>query len=467
MRYPRFIAEMGLEANRPKLWMGVVSGYGVVALFTVFAVASQLTGVVAWSWSFYVLVAIKLATNTIALICLRARRAMLESGGVNIMTDALVMTGAIYVTGGLLSPLYPIYVIELTVIALLTNIGITAMMAAFMALLYGGMSVLVFTGVLPQHAPPLAAGIHDTTHLAVAVAFGLFLLIVPTFYAVFILRALQSKERELERRTHELLEAGRVKSQFMANITHELRTPIHGICAASELVESGVYGPLDARQREAHEAIRRAAESLLQLVDDLLLLAKAEAGKLEYKAADIDLGELTEALSSSVRWMVELKKLTLGVDLEPDLPTVRSDRGKLGHLVLNLLANAVKFTPEGGRIGLSCRRLDAGHVAIGVRDTGIGIPDDEIEQVFEEFRQVDGSDERAHGGIGLGLALVKRLAALLGADLTVVSRYGEGSTFTVTLPIAGLSAAAAEELSLRASSSASSPPPTRARRGSA
>jgi signal transduction histidine kinase len=436
MRYPRFIAEMGLEANRPKLWMGVVSGYFIVLVFGALTLASHLAGVLPRPWPLFVLVGLKLVTNTVALLSLRARRATLESGGVNIMMDAVVMTGAIYFTGGQLSPLFAIYVIEIAAIALLTNLGITVLMGAFILLLYGGMAIATHAAVLVQYPPPVSIGSIELRHRILGLVFSVLVIAVPTVYTSAILRMLRRKEHELEQRTHELLEAGRLKSQFMANITHELRTPIHGICAASELVESGVYGPLDARQREAHEAIRRAADGLLQLVDDLLLLAKAEAGKLEYKPVDVDLRELTDAVASSVRWMVELKKQTLTVELPDEVPALRSDRGKLGQLVLNLVANAIKFTPEGGVIAVTCRSVgDA--VAIAVRDTGIGIPESELGHVFDEFRQVDGSDQRAHGGIGLGLALVRRLTDLLGAEVAVSSRFGEGSTFTVTLPLGG------------------------------
>jgi signal transduction histidine kinase len=145
---------------------------------------------------------------------------------------------------------------------------------------------------------------------------------------------------------------------------------------------------------------------------------------------------LVEAVSSSVRWMVEMKKLSYEVELPETLPWLCTDRGKLNQILMNLIANAIKFTPAGGHIGLEVSAND-GAVTFVVSDTGIGIPSDQLPHVFEEFRQIDGSDERSHGGIGLGLALVRRLADLLGAELTSESKTGEGSRFSVTVPKRG------------------------------
>jgi signal transduction histidine kinase len=245
---------------------------------------------------------------------------------------------------------------------------------------------------------------------------------------------LRQKERALEQRNSELVEAGKQKSQFMANITHELRTPIHGICGLSDLVETGVYGPVSAKQKEAHQTIKRSARSLLQLIDDLLELARADVGKLRYVPSEVDLGEVLRAVVSSVRWMQPAGERTVDVEIEDGLPGLLTDRGKLTQIVINLLANAVKFSPDGGRIALRARRAGES-VEIAVADEGVGIPEDELQRIFEPFHQVDGSAERQVGGAGLGLAIVRRLADVMGGEVGVTSAPGKGSTFRVLLPL--------------------------------
>ena len=148
MRTPPFIAEMGLPANRPRLWMGIWSGYGTVLVFAIFAIIGQALGVVPWTWTFHLLVAAKLVTNTLAYLALRADKVGLEASGLNIVADAVVMTGALYYTGGQTSPMFPIYVIEVTILALLTNRGITLLVSAIIAVLFGAMSLGVHLGVL-------------------------------------------------------------------------------------------------------------------------------------------------------------------------------------------------------------------------------------------------------------------------------------------------------------------------------
>ena len=444
MRYPDFIAEMGLEANRPKLRFGVWSGYGQVIAFTALAMLGGATGVVPWLWQFYLLVAIKLATNTLALVSLRRRWLVLELQGLNTFADVLVMTGAIYFTGGQISPLFPIYLLEISLIALLTNVGVTLLTVGIVLLCYTTMAVAVHAGVLPTFPAPIetSAGL-TTAHVVVQLLFAAFVILAPTLYTSRILTILRRKEQDLERRSAELVEAGKQKSQFMANITHELRTPIHGICGLAELVDSGVYGPVTDKQKAASESIKRSALGLLGLIDDLLALSKADAGKLELKVTEVDIVAAIDAVAASVRWMSGTKKISLYLDVPPELPVIETDRGKLGQILVNLIANAIKFSPEGGTVTVQARRLparrgrtaDGDGVTITIEDRGVGIPADELASIFDEFRQVDGSTERTYGGVGLGLALVKRLTNLLGGQVTVTSEVGVGSAFTVILPM--------------------------------
>ena len=438
MKLPSFIAEMGSESNRRRLHMGTRSGFALALAFGALTLFGQLIGAVPASWSFYALVAAKLATNTLARIALHFRRGELELGGLNVAMDVVVMTGAIYLTGGQLSPLFPIYLIELTVIALLTNMGITVLIVVFALVLYTSMALLSFYGVIPTYPPPFSTtGPLSGTYVVLNLVFAAFVVGVPTFFTAGILRQLRAKEQAIMQRRKELAEAGRQKSQFMANITHELRTPIHGICGLSDLVSSGIYGPLTDKQSTAQGEIKRSAQGLLHLIDDLLLLAKSEAGRLSFQAGDVDLDELLPSVAASTKWMIGTQDLSLEVTVEQGLPWIVTDRSMLTQVLVNLLSNAVKFTPEGGQIAVRASRRGDDGVAIEVSDTGIGIDDAQLEAIFEQFKQSDGSLERSFGGVGLGLAMVRRLTRVMGGRVEVRSEPGKGSTFTVSLPMQG------------------------------
>jgi signal transduction histidine kinase len=435
MRYPAFVAEMATEANRPKLWFGIKSGYAFAGAFTILALLGAGFDLTPWRWPFAALIAVKLATNTIAWWSLRAERGVLEWSGLNTIADVLVMTGAIYFTGGPESPLFPIYVIEITVIALLTNTGVTLLSAAEVLLCFAAMTILMAAGVLPpQPIPADPSGEITVRYAVVIILYAGFVIGTPTLFTSSILRLLKRQERVLEDRTAQLIEAERQRSQFLAAVSHELRTPIHGVQGLADLIASGVYGPATDKQKDAAAAIKRSAQGLLGLVDDLLALTRAEIGRLEVRAAPVELGDLVEQVAASVTWMIGTKQLHLETDVSPDLPAITTDRRLLGHVLVNLVANAAKFTPEGGRIVVRARADAGGGAALAVEDTGIGIADDQRELIFEAFRQVDGSDEKGYGGVGLGLALVRRLVQLLGGRVEVASVVGKGSTFTVHVP---------------------------------
>ncbi len=434
--YPSFIAEMALPANRRKLEVSVQAGYATALVFALILVAADRAGFVHAAWALYAIVAFKLCTNALAHLSLRRERLLLESGGLNVTADVLAMTAAVYFTGGHASPLVAMYAIEISVVALLTNLGVTLIVAFAAFLFYGAMISLVYAGVLPVIQSPLAtAGGLTLGYVATDLALVAVLLGVPTLHTAAILRILGEKERALEQRNRDLVEAGKQKSQFMANITHELRTPIHGISGLCDLVESGIYGPVNEKQQEAQRTIKQSARSLLQLIDDLLELARADAGKQELTPTEVDLGELLPTVLATSRWMRGTSAREISLDVEEGLPMIVSDRGKLNQIALNLLSNAVKFTHEGGKIAVRARRAGASSVTIEVEDDGIGISEDEIARVFEAFHQADGSAERQYGGVGLGLALVRRLCALMGGEVAVKSEKGRGSTFTVTLPL--------------------------------
>jgi signal transduction histidine kinase len=435
---PAFAREMGLPQNRDKLWFGIRSGYAIVVAFAVLAAICHYTHVLPFSYGLGAMIALKLATNTAAWIALKKDRLALELSGLNVMADIVTMTGAIYHTGGVVSPLLPIYGIELTVIALLTNVGVTVAVGVLTWLSYAAMQALMYTGVLVAMRPVhvVAEGGVTGTYRLVALVFVALVIAIPTTFAAGILRKLREKEDALLARNRELVESVRQRSQFMANVTHELRTPIHGIVGLADLVGTGVYGPTTDKQRDAVRDIKGSALSLLRLIDDLLTLSRDDAGRLIYRASDVDLDEVVTSVMATVAFLRGTRELEVTLDAESDLPRLLTDRGKLVQVLVNLLANAVKFTPDGGHVTLRVRRAGES-IELAVIDDGIGVAPSQHERIFEPFKQVDGSKERKYGGTGLGLALVKRLTAMLGGQIRVESELGHGATFTVTLPIVG------------------------------
>ena len=244
--------------------------------------------------------------------------------------------------------------------------------------------------------------------------------------------ALVESNAELERQYVAVLEARRVKDEFLANMSHELRTPLAAVQGYVALMLDELSGPLTDAQREDLVRVRGAGSRLLDLIDNLLELTTLKRGGLEVHVDECDpRAPLQDAIAQTSG---RAPTVALRVE-EPTtlLPALRSDRKKIAKILVSLLANAYKFTPAGEIV--AAVEVRDGRVAYRVQDTGIGIPPDAQQMVFDEFRQVDGSAVRRYGGSGLGLALARRIARLLGGDIELVSAVGEGSTFTVELPL--------------------------------
>lgn len=238
-----------------------------------------------------------------------------------------------------------------------------------------------------------------------------------------------------QRRTAEkLAEADRLKSEFLATMSHELRTPLNSIIGFSKIILNGLDGPLTEQQTEDIEVIHRNGRHLLHLINQILDFSKLGAGKLDLAQEPVDLGPVLEEAEQSLRGLLEEKPVRVTVWIPEERFVVLGDAMRLRQVVLNLVSNAAKFTEE-GHIGLELR-FTATTAVVKVRDTGIGIPPDRLEMIFEDFTQVDSSDSRAFGGTGLGLPITKKIVELHGGDINVQSEYGRGSTFWVTLPLA-------------------------------
>lgn len=230
-----------------------------------------------------------------------------------------------------------------------------------------------------------------------------------------------------------------MKDEFLATISHELRTPLNSIIGFSDVLLSG--GSLKEKEQRYVSTIQTSGESLRALIDDLLDLAKIESGKMDVQPVEFQIQELIERQTSNIQPLAQKKNIELRWDVTPGIPAVLQDFGKLSQILNNLLSNAIKFTPEGGRVRVTAQQVDRENIEILVEDSGIGIPLDEQEQVFEKFRQgttTPGKRDhttREYEGTGLGLSIVRELSHLLGGEVSLLSEFGKGSTFTVVIPI--------------------------------
>jgi two-component system, NtrC family, sensor kinase len=239
--------------------------------------------------------------------------------------------------------------------------------------------------------------------------------------------------REIADKSAQLEAASRHKSEFLANMSHELRTPLNAIIGFSEVLVDRMFGELNEKQDEYLKDIYASGQHLLSLINDILDLAKIEAGRMELEAADFDLPSAIDNALILVRERASRRGITLGHSIDERLGPVRGDERKVKQVLLNLLSNALKFTPEGGRIDVSAGVRD-GDAEVSVKDTGVGIAPEDQEAVFEEFRQVGTADKKVEG-TGLGLALSRKFIELHGGKIWVTSALGAGSTFTFTLPL--------------------------------
>ncbi len=243
---------------------------------------------------------------------------------------------------------------------------------------------------------------------------------------------LDRKVDELAQANMALYESNRLKSDFLATMSHELRTPLNSILGFSEVLLSS--DQLDDKKQRWVRNIQSSGEKLLNLINDILDLAKIEAGKMQVRLEDFSIHDICEGLINMFRPLAEKKNIDLRGQIDPAIPVLRQDVTKLQQILQNLLSNAIKFTPEGGRVLLKAA-TEGSHVVLTVSDTGVGIAAEEQSLVFEKFRQSGNPLTREHAGTGLGLSIVRELAKLLGGDVSLQSDLGRGSTFTVHLPM--------------------------------
>ena len=244
---------------------------------------------------------------------------------------------------------------------------------------------------------------------------------------------LAEQNTRLQWQSRELEKANRLKSEFLASMSHELRTPINALIGYASLMLDRIYGDLTPRQEEGLNRIQGAAQHLLALINDILDLAKIEAGRMPLHLDDVKLGEIMTEISQQIEPLVKKKKLSFNVEMPNAELMLHTDRTKVKQILLNLLSNAVKFTHQGGiTVAIS---KDEADLRFDVTDTGIGIRAEDLGSIWEDFRQVDQSRTREFGGTGLGLSITRKLVDALGGHVFAQSVFGKGSTFTVILPI--------------------------------
>ena len=244
--------------------------------------------------------------------------------------------------------------------------------------------------------------------------------------------ALQALNDDLEKQRAAADEANLAKSNFLAVMSHELRTPLNAIGGYVQLLQMEVHGPVTAEQLGALDRIDRSQRHLLRLINDVLNLSRIEAGRVDYDVVPVSLAEVVGSVMPMVEPQMIAKELRIEVVL-PERIVAMGDRDKVQQILLNLLTNAIKFTPAGGSVCVE-GSIDDTRTYLRVIDTGVGIPQDMLDKVFEPFIQVDASKSRATEGTGLGLAISRDLARGMGGDLAAESRIGSGSTFQLVLP---------------------------------
>jgi signal transduction histidine kinase len=240
------------------------------------------------------------------------------------------------------------------------------------------------------------------------------------------------EDLDIEKRAAQ--DANRMKSEFLANMSHELRTPLNAIMGFAKLMAHGKVGPVSAQQQEFLGDILKSSDHLLQLINDVLDLAKVEAGKMEFHPEPIELGQLVKEVRDILRAVSAGKQIQIDTDVDPACVGLELDPAKLKQVLYNYLSNALKFTPDGGRVFIRVRPEGVSAFRLEVQDTGIGIVTEDLKNLFTEFRQLDSSASKRYQGTGLGLALTRRIVEAQGGRAGVDSTLGVGSTFFVVLP---------------------------------
>ncbi len=245
------------------------------------------------------------------------------------------------------------------------------------------------------------------------------------------------RTKELENAKIRAEDADRIKSAFLATMSHELRTPLNSILGFTGILLMGLVGPLEPEQEKQLNVVQDSARHLLELINDVLDISKIEAGQIELMHESFDMQAAVQKSIEKMKPLAEKKGLSLSYSVSPDVTTLRGDRRRVEQVMLNLLSNAIKFT-EQGEVNLQCS-IKNGQVVTSISDTGIGIKKEQMESLFQPFKQLESGITRQHDGTGLGLSISRRLIELMEGTIWVESEWGKGSCFTFSLPNEGIS----------------------------
>jgi PAS domain S-box-containing protein len=248
------------------------------------------------------------------------------------------------------------------------------------------------------------------------------------------IRDVTDRKRDMEEQNRRMQEANRLKSEFLANMSHELRTPLNAIIGFSKLLHGGKAGALTPTQVEYLGDIVNSSNHLLQLINDVLDLAKIESGRTEIRVEVVELERLAGEVRDIVRGLAAEKRIRITIDVSPELTTVEVDPRLLKQVLYNYLSNAIKFTPDEGQVAMRIVPEGSSRFRVEVEDTGIGIKSEDLGRLFVEFQQLDSSSSKRYSGTGLGLALTKRIVEAQGGNVGVDSEFGKGSKFWALLP---------------------------------
>jgi signal transduction histidine kinase len=247
-------------------------------------------------------------------------------------------------------------------------------------------------------------------------------------------RRVQERTAELQEALRKLADLNQLKANFVSNVSHELRTPLTHVKGYIELLSTESLGPINADQHKALDISQHATNRLQSLIDDLILFSMAERGELSLQLKPVNISKVANEIALHSHQKAHDANITLLVEVEPELPDIQADEQKISWVLLQLLDNAIKFTPANGKVILAIKHSEqSGIIDISVSDTGIGIPSERFNEIFEPFHQLDGSATRRYGGTGLGLALVREIVEAHGSIINVKSTVGQGTTFTFPL----------------------------------
>jgi len=432
MDTPRFLIDLKREENRTQYLSALNVTTILFGCFLLMGVMMYALDILT-TFQFVVIVGF-VAAKLIALIHLRRKLTRWEGSiylplFLNMSFNIVGFTIVVYFTGPFTSHLFGLYLISVMVVALYYNLELSLIIAALATLLYGSMAWLVYLRLIPFPSPFLGQEILDKVRPmyileVTGVLFGLMIAI--SLLAFFINRRLRESEREAQ-------ELSRIKEDFFNRVTHEFRVPLHGILGLQTLIREGIYGAITPKQQNALDMMERSSRSLLELVNDLLDLSRLASGKMDVLMERTSIIDVLKDISSVATPLALEKGLSFTMDLPEKLPPLMTDRAKLLQILTNLVSNAIKFT-EKGSVTVRAKASDT-TMSISVEDTGIGIEKGNLQKIFDEFTQIGRTADTKKKGSGLGLSISKRLAELLDGHISVQSTPGQGSIFTLTLPL--------------------------------